>query len=485
MVSPQTINRRRLMARMVAAAAALEAPLTLPRRAGAHWPGSLLPPVDRTNDLETIAAGGYVFAYPLVLMDITSQQLTAVPAPTGMAAPVNQFTHSPIFPDPTFVSVASANVDTLYSTAWLDLREEPIVLSVPDTGGRYYLMPIFDAWTNVFASPGARTTGTGAGQFAIVGPGWDDAIPDDLQVLQAPTDMVWVLGRTQTNGKVDYEFVHSLQAQYTLTPLSAWGSEYAAPTDVPVDPAVDTKTAPVAQVAALTAQAFWTQFAELMQTNPPTEADAPMVAQLAQLGIVPGQSLDWEQLSPAMVDALEAGMIQGLATIAAAGKKPAVEIKNTWAMAYGLGDYGANYLLRAGTAWLALGANLPEDAMYPSTRVDSSGQPLNGANRYVLHFEPNQIPPVEAFWSMTMYNDQQFFVPNPIDRYAIGDRDNLAFGPDGSLDIVLQYASPGADDEANWLPTPEGAFNLIMRLYWPKPEVLDGDWAPPAVTKVA
>ena len=297
--------------------------------------------------------------------------------------------------------------------------------------------------------------------------------------------MVWILGRTQTNGKSDYDFVHSLQAQYTLTPLSAWGQDYAPPAEVPVDPAVDTETAPVAQVAALTAQAFWTQFAELMKTNPPAEADAPMVAQLAQFGIVPGQSLNWDQLSSAEADALEAGMREGLAAIEAAAKKPAVEIKNTWAMAYQLGTYGTNYELRAGTAWLALGANLPEDAMYPNTRVDSTGQPLNGANRYVLHFEKAEIPPVEAFWSMTMYDDQQYFVPNPLDRYAIGDRDELAFGTDGSLDIFIQYASPGADKESNWLPAPEEDFNLMMRLYWPKPQVLDGTWAPPAVMKVA
>ena len=281
--------------------------------------------------------------------------------------------------------------------------------------------------------------------------------------------MAWLIGRTQTNGTSDYDFVHSLQAQYTLTPLSAWGQEYAPPAEVPVDPSVDTQTAPVDQVAALTAQAFWTRFAELMKTNPPAEADAPMVEQLAQLGIVPGQSLDWDQLSSAEADALEAGMREGLAAIEAAAKNPAVEIKNTWAMAYQLGSYGTNYLLRAGTAWLAPGANLPEDAIYPSTRMDSTGQPLNGANRYVLHFEKDEIPPVEAFWSMTMYNDQQFLVSNPLDRYAIGDRDELVFGPDGSLDIFIQHESPGADRESNWLPAPDDLFNLILRLYWPKP----------------
>jgi len=424
-------TRRRLLIGSAIAAGGLGFPHAPGHRALARIATISAQPASLLDELTAIAADAYVYAYPLVLMDITQRQMTAVPAPTPTGSPMNQFTHAPVFPDPTFVSVASANVDTLYSAAWLDLSPEPMVLSVPDTGGRYYLMPLFDAWTNVFASPGARTTGTGAGSFAVAGPNWDGDLPEAIQLIRAPTNMVWLVGRTQTNGPQDYAFVHSLQAQYTLTPLSQWGTDCVPPTGLPVDQEADRTTAPVAQVAAMPAESFWTRFADLMLQNPPAEVDAPMVHQLSRLGIVAGQPLEWTQLPSQVVDAIEAGSHEGLTRIETAGRNPAVEIKNTWAMAYGLGNYGTNYLLRAGTAWLALGANLPEDAIYPSTRVDSTGQSLTGTNAYRLRFERDEIPPVEAFWSLTMYDEQQFLVPNSIDRYAIGDRDHLVFGADG------------------------------------------------------
>ncbi len=484
MVGHLPCTRRRLLIGSTIAAAGIGIPHSKTHRALAHVSMIGTGSDASLDELTNLAADAYVFAYPLVLMDATQRQMTAVPAPAPTGSPVNQFTHAPAFPDPTFVSVASANVDTLYSAAWLDLNLEPMVLTVPDTDGRYYLMPLFDAWTNVFASPGARTTGTGPGRFAIAGPNWEGDLPEDVQLLRSPTEMVWLVGRTQTNGPQDYAFVHSLQAQYTLTPLSQWGMEYVPPIDAPVDPEADRATAPVDQVAAMSAQSFWTRFADLMVRNPPAGADAPMIDQLSRLAIVPGQPLAWAQLPSEVTDALEAGSIEGLQKIEAAGKNPGVEIANTWAMSYGLGSYGTEYLLRAGTAWLALGANLPEDAIYPSTRVDSTGQPLTGANSYRLRFEHEEIPPVEAFWSITMYDERQFLVPNPIGRYAIGDRDQLVFGADGSLELRIQHESPGAADESNWLPAPAEGFDLIMRLYWPKPEVLDGSWAPPALTRV-
>jgi hypothetical protein len=430
------------------------------------------------------AAEAYIFAYPLVLMDFTRQQFTATPSPTGRQAPVNQFAHSLVFPDHTFETVVSPNVDTLYSTAWLDLAEEPIVLSLPDTGDRYYVMEIVDAWTTVFAAPGPRTTGTSAGAYALVGPGWDGTLPDGIEAFRSPTALAWILGRTETNGEADYDAVHALQAQYTLTPLSAWGTAYTPPANVPVDPEADITTAPVDQVASMTPEAFWTRFANVMIANPPTPADAPMVEGLARLGIVAGQPLNWDELEPAQAAALEAGYAGGVAQVEAAGRQPAATLQNGWAIAYDLGDYGTDYLRRAATAWVGVGANLPEDAIYPITRLDSEGEPLNGANRYLLRFAADELPPANGFWSLTMYNDRQFLVENPLGRYAIRDSDPLAFGPDGSLEILIQHDAPGPDLEANWLPAPADAFNLVLRLYWPQPRALDGSWIPPAVTKV-
>jgi hypothetical protein len=400
------------------------------------------------------AAEAYIFAYPLVLMDLTRQRLTATANPSNRQAPMNQFANAPAFPDPTFEAVVSPNVDTLYSTAWLDLSEEPMVLSLPDTGDRYYLIEILDAWTNVFASPGTRTTGSDAGNYALVGPEWTGTLPEGLEAFTSPTALVWIIGRTETNGADDYDAMHALQAQYTLTPLGAWGPPYTPPTDVPVDSEADLQTSPADQVAVMVPEAFWTRFAASMISNPPATADTLMVEQLVGLGITPGHSLDWNELTLTQVAALEAGAEIGLKKLTEAAQQPPADLQNGWAIAYGLGTYGTNYQVRAVVAMLGLGANLPEDGIYPTARVDSTGEPLNGANRYVLHFDAEEIPPVNEFWSLTMYNDQQHFVDNPIDRYAIRDRDPLAYGPDGSLEILIQHGSPGPELETNWLPAP-------------------------------
>ena len=219
-------------------------------------------------EVEKIAKEAYIFGYPLVLMDVTLQVGTACPSPTAMCAPINQFANAPAFPDHTFTDVVSPNADTLYSTAFLDLSKDPIVLSVPDTKGRYYLMPMLDAWTNVFASPGSRTTGTGKGDFAIVGPGFKGKLPAGLKKIESPTNLVWFIGRTQTNGKADYEAVHAIQKEYKLTPLSAWGKPYTPPTNVPVDPQIS-KAPPVEPVKKMSAPAFFARLNALMKENPP------------------------------------------------------------------------------------------------------------------------------------------------------------------------------------------------------------------------
>ena len=426
----------------------------------------------------------YVYAYPLLLMDITRQQQTAVAAPEGIRAPSGQFAHVRAFPDDTFQAVVSPNADTLYSSAFFDLGDGPVVLSLPDTMGRYYLMPMYDAWSNIFASPGARTTGTRAGDYAIVGPGWEGILPDGLQRIDAPTENVWIIGRTQTNGTDDYACVHALQDQISLTPLSAWGSGYAPPANSPVDPTADCTTTPVDQVARMPPEVFWPRFASLLGDNPPARCDGSMVERLAAAGIEAGKPIEWSALSAEQQALLTQATIDGLAAVEAAGHSPPIEIRNTWAGAYHLGAYGTDYLLRAAVARVGLGANLPKDAIYPMARGDHEGQPLSGEYCYVMHFDSDELPPVHGFWSITMYNARQLFVKNPIGRYAIGDRDDLIFDEDGSLDLYIQHESPGCEREANWLPAPEGSFNLIARLYWPGREVLDGTWVPPRVTRV-
>jgi hypothetical protein len=438
------------------------------------------------KEKEGLEAGVEAVAYgfPLVIMDATRKKISNVATAGPSAAPVNQFAHKPQFPDASFKDVVRANVDTLYSSAWLDLSKEPIVLSVPDTQGRYYLMPMLDAWTNVFASPGKRTTGTKAGHFAITGPGWSGTLPAGVQQLKSPTHMVWIIGRTQTNGPKDYPAVHAIQKQYKLTPLSAFGKPYTPPAQVAVDPNVDMKLAPVDAVAQMGTTAFFNRLAELMKDNPPPEADAPVLSKLAKLGIVPGQKFDPAKLDPALAKGLDKALPVALEKLTAASKESGAPVNGWRVPSMNLGNFGTDYGTRAVVALVGLGANLAADAVYPSAFVDGAGKTLNGANRYVLHFDKGQEPPVRAFWSVTMYDPSSFFVANPINRYAVSSWMPFKRNADGSLDLYIQNESPGKDKEVNWLPAPKGDFNVTMRMYWPNdkaPSIMDGTWKPPAL----
>jgi hypothetical protein len=301
--------------------------------------------------------------------------------------------------------------------------------------------------------------------------------------IKSPTSLVWIIGRTQTNGKADFAAVRALKAHYKLIPLPAWGTDYAPPATVAVDAKVDAKTPPVEQVAKLDAVAFFSRLAVLLKDNPPTADDQPTVEKLAKIGIVAGQPFEPAKLGPSVAKGLEQGVKAGQAAILDEAKKAQGKMLNGWDVMGSVGRYGTNYPFRAVVALVGLGANLPEDAIYPHARVDADGKPLTGANRYTIHFAQGELPPVRAFWSITMYNSKQFFVANPLDRYAIGDRDQLKFNGDGSLTLYIQNESPGSDKESNWLPAPKDSFNLLMRLYWPKAVIIDGAWKPPAVTR--
>ena len=436
---------------------------------------------DRTHE---IGVHAYVYAYPMVMMEVTRRLATNVEAPVAFAVSMNRFEHRRVFPDHTYKKVVCANADTLISSAWFDVSKEPMVLSVSDTGGRYYVLQLLDMWTDVFATLGSRTSGTGEGSFAIVGPGWSGTLPDGVEQLRSPTNIGWIIGRTQTNGTGDYENVHRIQDGYNLTPLSRWGTPYTPPARSPLNPTWDMKTPPPVQVANMSAEIYFELFAELLKDNPPHELDWDMVEKLKQIEIIPGEDFDFSKLSPKIQEVMGRTVIDAQKIIANKITRSA-EFVNGWQIAREfMGTYGTSYLQRACIAMIGLGANLPEDAIYPMSMVDSEGIPYNGQSRYLLHFDKNQIPPVNAFWSLTMYNTDRYFVDNSINRYAIGDRDKLEFDSDGSLDIYIQHDSPGEDKESNWLPAPAGDFNLLMRLYWPRAEILTGEWNPPAVKYV-
>jgi hypothetical protein len=435
------------------------------------------------QEAHAIGVDAYLYFYPLVTMDITRLQSTNIePGKEFGKGPMNVFTNVPAYPSGDFRGVVRVNFDTLYSIAWLDMTAEPMVVSAPNTNGRYYLLPMLDMWSDVFASPGWRTTGTQAGNFLVTPPGWSGPVPPGLTRISAPTPYVWIIGRTRTDGPADYDAVHKIQAGYQVTPLSQWGKP-AQRGAVKIDPSIDMKTPPKIQVDTMPARKFFAYAAELLKVNPPHITDQPMMAQLKKIGIEPGKSFDLDQADPAVRKGLS--NVTEDAQHLMRWKMPTIaHIVNGWSMNTDtMGVYGNYYLKRAMVAQLGLGANLPEDAIYPLNLADASGRALDGANKYVLHLEKAEVPPVDAFWSITLYDSDGFQVENALNRFAVSSWMPFRYNADGSLDLYFQNETPGADKETNWLPAPKGPFNLTMRMYAPKSQALTGKWSPPPVAR--
>lgn len=414
----------------------------------------------------------YVYGYPMMVLDQTRQSLNGV---------TNRFGYLASPPTAADKTVVRPNVDTLYSLAFLDLSAEPVVIHVPNTDGRYYVMQMMDANTNVFAAPGKRTTGTGAHDFVIIGPRWRKAISLGMAMtaIHSPTNTVWIINRIQLAGDKDAEAVNALQKQFATARLSEWprGGAPAAPM-----PERERGEKPPDVVTAMDAPSYFNKLAILLADNPPPAADGPLLKRFATIGLVPRKAFT---PSPDLALTLNKAKDRALEMIKA--KVPTLgEDVNGWRiLTKGIGTYGTDYMQRAAIAMFGLGANLPEDAVYPSANAGASGEPLVGSKPYVLHFNKNELPPVNAFWSLTMYDRDGFFVENPLQRYAARNS-LLKTNPDGSVDIYLQADSPGKDREANWLPAPRDApFTLLLRMYWPGQPVLDGSYRPPGVVAAA
>ena len=438
------------------------------------------------------AIEAYIYGYPLVTMEMTRRVMTNVAAPEGTRAPMGQFVRMRSYPTAEFRDVTAPNADTLYTTTWLDLSKEPWVLRLPDMQGRYFLFPMLDGWTNVFQVPGKRTTGTGAQTYAITGPGWKGTLPAGVTQYKSPTDIVWILGRIYCTGTPeDYDAVHTLQDQVSVVPLSSYGQAYASPAAA-VDPKIDMKTAVRDQVDSLDGVAYFTLLAQLMKTNPPAAADAPMVATLATLGIVPGQDFDAAKLDPSVVEGINSApthaqnrIMEWMKEAIATGD---AKMQDGWFFTTKTGVYGTAYRQRALITAIGLGANRPEDAIYPTSEGPDMLLSYSGAKKYVMHFPKGQTPPVNGFWSLTMYDANYFFVANPLNRYTLSQRNALKANPDGSVDLYIQHDSPGADKESNWLPAPADKFVLMLRMYWPKdksPSILNGTWKIPRVREAS
>lgn len=437
-----------------------------------------------------IAVEAYLYAYPAVMMEITRRVLANAGdgTPEGFrGVPSNVLINRRDFPDDKFTAVVRANVDTLYSSMWLDLRQEPIVVDVGDSQGRYYLLQFMDLWTDTFASPGKRTSGTGPQTYLLTAPGWSGVVPSGVAELKSPTAIAWMIGRAQANGPEDIPAVHRFQDGLRTMPLSAWmqdkGRSYVPPKGT-FDSQLD-MTPPVEQVGAMGAEEFFSLFADVTRDNPPHLNDSPQLQRMERIGLVPGRPFSLSKLPPGVRQAFEQSPALAMARI----KESRTLINRTtngWTSGgASVGSYGTDYLKRAVIAYKGLGANVPEDAVYLTAFNQPDGRPFDSGAKYVWRLAADQKPPVRAFWSLTLYNDRQFFAANPIQRFAIGDRSPLVYNADGSLDIFIQRENPGPEREANWLPAPEsGSFSLSLRLYWPEAEILRGEWQPPEVKRL-
>lgn len=436
------------------------------------------------NPKQKIVEEAYIYGYPLVTMDMTRRQETNVRRPDDAHAPVGQLIKMRNYPAVDNHGAAAPNADTLYTMVWLDVSREPWVFSIPDMGDRFYIMPMLSGFNEFFFVAGQRATGGKPQKYAITGPGWSGALPEGVTQVKSPTALVWILGRIYCTGTPDdYQAVHALQDQYECVPLSAYGKPYTPPEGV-VDEKFDMTTAVRKQVDAMPLDEFFSYLARLLKTNPPKPEDAPIIARMATIGIVPGEELDRSKL-PAAGGKLD----PKLALLKMVEAMKAKDSVNGWLYwIHDAGSYGTDYLQRAMVTLIGPGLNYPQDAVYPFSEKDEQGEKYDGArHNYVLHFDKGQLPPVRGFWSLTMYDPQFFFVPNPIKRYNLSQRNSFATNTDGSVDLYLQAESPGPEKEANWLPAPHGNFVPMLRLYWPRetpPTILDGSWQPPALKRV-
>jgi hypothetical protein len=386
--------------------------------------------------------------------------------------------------DPSVRAVVAPNHDTAYTVAQLDLSQGPRVIDVPDTAGRYYVLQLLDAYSNTFRNIGRHTTGTSARSFALVQPGFRGSLPAGVTRIESPTPLVWLLGRTLVRDEAEIPAVTPLLAGYTATSLASWTAGQRQGTPVlPVFP----PALAASSISLPRGLAFFDSLGTYLGANPPPARDACALRAFAAAGIGPGR-MPSVQASGAVRAGLEAAGRLGPRLLSAAVRHSNAYSRrrnNGWLVppAYA-GDYGDNYLGRAVVARILLGANIPEETVYPLGLTDSRGRPLRGRHRYTLRFERGQRPPVGAFWSLTMYGDDGYLYENPLGRYAIGDRTTgLRRGRDGSLTLVIQHRQPAGAARSNWLPAPAGRFRLALRLYEPRRSVLSGAWRPPPLVR--
>jgi len=442
-----------------------------------------------TNDRDTMvsaATQAFIYGYPMVEGVGGITDLAEGGGRFPVSAPWNSFAYARELFGPE-VKFVSPNNDTLYTLAPLDLSAGPLVLHVPDTAGRYYVLQFVDAWTNNHSYIGRRATGTDEASYLVAPPGWSGDTPEGIKdVIAAPTTLGAIVGRVQVSGEADVTAAHAAQDGFTLSPFGETGAA-SGPPEPDARVADDLK--------------FWEQFRVFLAASPPPDADAPFLAVCEQLGLTAPES-PFVDPDPSLAEALTAGAKLGMAEVEKAIKAGATPI-NGWTSAMHTFDYNADhlgigtidapewkiidrktaYMTRAAACRAGLFGNHGYEANYAFVYTDAHDEPLSGENAYELTL--SEVPPVDAFWSLTMYDMPDYYlVANDIGRYSIGSAtEGLKTETDGSLTIYMQTDSPGPDKESNWLPTPAGPFRPIMRMYAPQQPILDGTYTLPAITK--
>ena len=439
----------------------------------------------KNEELDRIALQSYIYNYPLVLMEMTRKQMTNMPlGQNPNRGPMMQFTHIRTFPNAKFREVVRPNFDTLYSLAWVDVSKEPVILSVPDVKDRFYMLPMYDMWTDTFAVVGSYANGNKAGDYALCMPEWKGQLPKGVERINATTPTFWIIGRTQTNGADDYKNINKIQDGYKLTPLSYFVANKPYKSLFKKDKSVDDVTPPMVQVEKMDAKSFFTMAMRLMKKHPPHATDQVRLDRMKRIGLT-SEEFDYDKLPADVKSALEEAASKSHKVMRAYVPKLGSIVNGWQLMTKSVGVYGNDYLQRATTALYGLGANPYYWAYYPLNVTDKNGNIPTGDKKYVIHFDKGQIPPVDAFWSVTIYDKDGFPIDNPLNRYALGDRDKLQYNRDGSLDIYIQPKSPGKEKKSNWLPSSgKGVISLVIRMYGPRQVAIDGKWLPPYLEEV-
>lgn len=446
-------------------------------------------PSRKRNQLEQLSRDAYSFGFPLVLMD-TSRKYTAAFSKTSdkqSKVAMYQFYHTHKVREDRFRDMASLDNDMIYSTAWLNLAEDPVVLTIPSSGKRFYVGGLVQGWSDIFGVVGTRATGNRKQRYLLSGPQWRGRTPDGMKALRSSTNLVWVPIRIDAYGGGEVASMRSFQNGLRLTPLSRWGKNKGSIRMVDIDQGLDLKKTPRDQVFAMSADEYYTTLCALMVDNPPAPMDAGFMDQLRKLGIVPTKNFKFKDLPEETQRALNAS-IKGAKNhiLAHQGSfSPVGRLVNGWTMPLSDGGFGTDYNRRAYQAYHGLGNLPPQDGVFPVAYEDNMGQQLMGENTYQITFDKDQMPPVNGFWSMTMYQlPDVSLVESTLRRYSLGQYNRLRYNPNGSLTIYVQPINPGPDRESNWLPSGKGNFQLTLKMYWPKKEVVDGRWNPPLVERM-